>query len=134
MLQNFFVRDLRIFVESQSVSQTRLENFDRDKHSRLVQKFVNHGQKCLITSTPGGQNSHLHLNTVNFLTLLLSRHLWQLHTVGQVMTSKLECQSLTLPIDGPAHFEKHKLLLKYQNYFLLTDTCWTKFSSTFKYS
>ncbi len=33
--------------------KTRLERLARDKHSRLIRKFVNHGQKILITLARG---------------------------------------------------------------------------------
>ncbi len=42
--KTFFVRNLRIFVQIYSVCQTRLEELSRDKHSSLLQKFVNYRQ------------------------------------------------------------------------------------------
>ncbi len=47
-----FVRYLRIFVLSQSVCQTRLENIARNKHSSLLRKLVKYRQKSIITFGP----------------------------------------------------------------------------------
>ncbi len=52
-VKNFFVRDLRIFVLSYSVRQTRLEKLTNNKHSSLLQKPVIYGQISFITLGPG---------------------------------------------------------------------------------
>ncbi len=51
--KTFFVRDLRTFVLGQSVSQTRLEKFTKNKYSSLLRKSVIYGQKSFITLVPG---------------------------------------------------------------------------------
>jgi len=51
--KTFYGRDLHIFALSQSVCKTRLEKFANGKHSSLLRKFVNYGQKCFITLGPG---------------------------------------------------------------------------------
>ncbi len=47
--KTFYGCKLRIFVLKQSVCQASLENLARDKHSSLLRKFVNYGQKIIIT-------------------------------------------------------------------------------------
>ncbi len=47
-----FPRDLGIFILSYSVCLTRLEKLASDKHSSLLQKFVNHDKKSFITLGP----------------------------------------------------------------------------------
>ncbi len=49
----FFVPDLRVFVLSQSVCQTRLEKLSNDNYSSLSQKSIVQGQKCFVTLGPG---------------------------------------------------------------------------------
>jgi hypothetical protein len=48
MLQNFFVRNFE-FSKEASVCWTSLEKLTRDKHSSLLRKLVNDGQKSFIT-------------------------------------------------------------------------------------
>jgi hypothetical protein len=43
--KTFSVRDLQIFAQSSSVSQTRPEKLTNDKHSNLSRKSVIYGQK-----------------------------------------------------------------------------------------
>ncbi len=50
--KTFFVRDLQIFVLSQSVCQTRLENLTNDKHSSLLQKYVIYVRKKFYNIGP----------------------------------------------------------------------------------
>ncbi len=47
-----FVRNLRVFLQSQSVCQTRLEKLTRDKYSRLLRKIVKCGLKSFKTLAP----------------------------------------------------------------------------------
>ncbi len=54
MLGNFF-HPLRIFVISQSVCETRLEKLARDKHSSLLRKLVDNGQKKFYNFEPWAQ-------------------------------------------------------------------------------
>ncbi len=51
--KTFFVRDLHIFLLSQSVCQTRPQKLTNDKHSSLLWKPVIYGQKSFITLGPG---------------------------------------------------------------------------------
>jgi hypothetical protein len=98
-----------IFVLSQSVCKNRLEKLVRDKHSSLLCKLVNYGQKSLITFAPyvalPSQNTSLDINVpfticyfqslfpiqiatkdVSFPYLSLERHIFMLykseHTEG----------------------------------------------------
>jgi hypothetical protein len=50
--KTFSVRDLRIFILSWSVSQTRPEKLTNDQHSSLLRKSVIYGQKSFITLAP----------------------------------------------------------------------------------
>ncbi len=50
--KTFYVRDLRIFVISLSVCPWQAFPDYSNKHTSLVQKFVNYGQKSSITLTP----------------------------------------------------------------------------------
>ncbi len=45
--KTFSVRDLRIFILSQSVCQTKLKRLTNEKHSSLLRKFVNYRHKKL---------------------------------------------------------------------------------------
>jgi hypothetical protein len=68
-----------------------MELIDNDKHSRLLRinrtvrfkkcKQLFDYQLYSYLETSGGQNSHLYLNVVYFLTPALNRHLWQLKAV-----------------------------------------------------
>jgi hypothetical protein len=49
------VLDLHIFVLSKRVCRTRSEKLTHDKHSSLVQKSVNQGQKQFCHIGPWGQ-------------------------------------------------------------------------------
>ncbi len=49
MLQNIFVRNLRFFVISLSICPWQAFPAYSNKHSSLVQKLLNYGQKSLIT-------------------------------------------------------------------------------------
>ncbi len=53
VIKTFFVCDLRIFVPSKSVCNTRLEKLALGKHSSLFKKFVNNRQKSFMKMTPG---------------------------------------------------------------------------------
>jgi len=55
MLLNVFVHNLLIFVLSQSVCQTRLEKPAKDKHSSLLQKFINYDQIKFCNIVPRSQ-------------------------------------------------------------------------------
>jgi hypothetical protein len=48
----FFVRKLLFFVKKLSACKNRLEKLAMDKHSSLLQKFVNDIQKSFITMAP----------------------------------------------------------------------------------
>ncbi len=50
--KTFSVRDLRIFVISQSVCQTIPEKLTNDKHSSLLRKSVNYGHKKFYNIEP----------------------------------------------------------------------------------
>ena len=49
----FYARNLRIFILSHSIFKNRLEKLVTDKHSKLLQKFINYRQKSLIKLAPG---------------------------------------------------------------------------------
>ncbi len=51
--KTFFVRDLQIFVLSQSVCCTRLKKLTKYKHSSLLRKTVIYGQKSFLALVPG---------------------------------------------------------------------------------
>jgi hypothetical protein len=53
MLKNCFACNLRIFVLSKSVCQTRLKSLPGTKHSISLQKRINYGEKSFITLGPG---------------------------------------------------------------------------------
>ncbi len=57
--KTFYSRNLRIFAQSQCVCQNRLEKLARDKHSSLVQKFVNYRQKMFYNIGPQIPYPHL---------------------------------------------------------------------------
>ncbi len=75
--KTFYVRNLRTFVLSQSVCQTLVEKFFRDKHPILLQKCVNYGQKCFKTLAPG--LNVIRLYGRNLRTSLISKSIcfWQ---------------------------------------------------------
>jgi hypothetical protein len=49
----FYVRNLQIFVLSESVCQTRPEKLTNDNHSSLLRKSVIYGKRSFITLGPG---------------------------------------------------------------------------------
>ncbi len=52
MLEIFFARNLQIFVVSLSVCPRQAFPNQFNKHSSLVWKFINYGQKSFITLAP----------------------------------------------------------------------------------
>ncbi len=62
--KTFSVHDLRIFALSQSVCQTRPEKLTNDKHSSLVRKSANHGQKEFHNIGPGDNFIKLSLSVI----------------------------------------------------------------------
>ncbi len=76
--ETFYVRDLWILVLSSSVCQTRPEKLTNDKHSSLLRKSVNYGQRKIYNIGPLMRNhkTSYELFFCNFFRKLTSLENW----------------------------------------------------------